>query len=418
MLIKRAHFRVLAVLVLASLTLAMLAQTAATPAAAVAPVAIARPESIWPKYFPARDAWLSRPAADVGMDPAALAAAVEWAKARENDMPRDFSTQRQIFGRPLGPVPTTRALTNGLVLRHGYIVAEWGDTLAVDPTYSVAKSYLSTLLGLAIDRGLIASIEDLVATYVADTGPGNQHDSGYDSPHNAKITWAHHVTQTSEWDGELFGKVSTFIGTDEFGQGARKPRDLLEPGKFYEYNDVRVNRFSMSLMKVWKRPLPEVLKSEIMDKIGASDTWTYHGYSNSTIEFDGKPMTSVGGGTRWGGGLWISTRDHARLGLLMLRKGEWAGERILSEKWIESATTPKGKAPGYGYLWWLNAEARKPDHPFAWKGAPARSYAAQGAGGNTVWVDPEHDLVVVWRWHAGDAENEFYSRIVGAINPD
>ncbi len=188
------------------------------------------------------------------MDPAALAAAVEWAKSRENDMPRDFSTQQKIFGRPLGPVPTTRALTNGLILRHGYIVAEWGDTKAVDPTYSVAKSYLSTLLGLAIDRGLIASIDDPVAKYVADIGRGNAQDSGYDSPHNAKVTWAHHVTQTSEWDGELFGKASTFIGAEEFGQGARKPRDLLEPGEFYEYNDVRVNRFSMSLMKVWKRP--------------------------------------------------------------------------------------------------------------------------------------------------------------------
>lgn len=413
MLIKRAHARLLAVVVLASLAPANFAQSAATP-----PVAIARPEPIQPKYFPSRDAWLSKPAGEVGMDPAALAAAVEWANSRENDMPRDFSTQQKIFGRPLGPVPTTRALPNGLILRHGYIVAEWGDTAAVDPTYSVAKSYLSTLLGLAIDRGLIASIDDPVAKYVADIGRGNAHDSGYDSPHNAKITWAHHVTQTSEWDGEIFGKPSTFIGAEEFGQSARKPRDLFEPGQFYEYNDVRVNRFSMSLMKVWKRPLPEVLKSEIMDRIGASETWTYHGYSNSTIEFDGKPMTSVSGGTRWGGGLWISTRDHARFGLLMLRKGEWEGQRIVSEDWIEAATTPKGKAPGYGYLWWLNAEAGKPDQPFAWKGAPARSYAAEGAGGNTIWVDPEHDLVVVWRWHAGDAENEFYTRIVSAIKPE
>lgn len=352
------------------------------------------------------------------MDAAALAEAVEWAKGRENDMPRDFSAQRRIFGRPLGPLPSTRALTNGVVLRHGYIVAEWGDTLAVDPTYSAAKSYLSTLLGLAVDRGLVKSVDDPVAKYVADTGRGNEHDGGYDSPHNAKVTWAHHVTQTSEWDGEMFGKVSTFLGEEEFGRDARKPRELHEPGEFFEYNDVRVNRFALSLMKVWRRPLAEVLKTEIMDKIGASDSWRYHAYANATVEFDGRPMVSVSGGTRWGGGLWISTRDHARFGLLMLRKGEWAGERILSEKWVEEATTPHGREPGYGYLWWLNAEAGKPGVAMRWKGAPARSYAAEGAGGNTVWVDPEHDVVVVWRWHAGDAENEFFRRVVGAIKPD
>ena len=62
-------------------------------------------------------------------------------------MTPDFSTQEEIFGKLLGPMPTSRAATNGLVLRHGYIVAEWGDTERADPTYSVAKSVLSTIAG-------------------------------------------------------------------------------------------------------------------------------------------------------------------------------------------------------------------------------------------------------------------------------
>jgi hypothetical protein len=63
----------------------------------------------------------------------------------------------------------------------------------------------------------------------------------------------------------MFGKPSTFIGHEEFGNGEMKPREIREPGSYYEYNDVRVNRFSLSLLRLWKRPLPDVLKTEIMD---------------------------------------------------------------------------------------------------------------------------------------------------------
>lgn len=335
------------------------------------------------------------------MDEALLAAAVDWAKVQETDMPRDFSTQAETFGKPLGPVPKSRAGVNGVIIRHGYIVAEFGDTGAVDPSYSIAKSYLSTLLGLTIDRGMIGSVKDPVRQSI--------HDGGYESPHNAKITWDHHATQTSEWEGELFGKPSTFIGQEAFGKGEMKTREIREPGTYYEYNDVRVNRMSLSLLRLWKRPLPDVLKTEIMDPIGASNTWVYHGYDNSTIEVDGKSMKSVSGGTRWGGGLWMNTLDHARFGYLILRRGEWNGRRIISEEWIREATRQQGVSKGYGYLWWLNTEGR-------WPEAPRSSFCALGAGNNTIWVDPEHDLVVVWRWHrGGDAQAEFYKRVLKAV---
>jgi CubicO group peptidase (beta-lactamase class C family) len=352
-------------------------------------------------YFPPKDAWEVREPGAVGMDGPALFAAVEWAKGQETDMPRDFSTQAETFGRPLGPVPQDRAATNGIILRRGYIVGEWGDTAAVDPSYSIAKSYLSTILGLAIDRGLIESVTDPVGQLV--------HDGGYDSPHNAKITWEHHLTQTSEWEGTLFGKPHTFIGREEFGKGERRARELHEPGTFYEYNDVRINRFSLSMLRVWERSLPEVLRTEIMDPIGASNTWAYYGYDNSTVDVAGLPIASVSGGTRWGGGLWMSTRDHARFGLLMLRRGEWNGKRIVSEEWIAEATTQQGVQPGYGYLWWLNTEGRWPDVPRA-------SYAALGAGNNSIWIDPEHDIVVAWRWHkGGDAAGQLWGRVVAAV---
>lgn len=353
-------------------------------------------------YYPPRgDAWERRPPAEAGLDDTLLAQAVLYAQWNETtQMPRDFSTQEEIFGKLLGPMPKTRGGTNGLIVRHGYIVAEWGDTRAAEPTYSAAKSFLSTLLGLAVDRRMIASVTDPVANYIRD--------GGYDSPHNRKVTWEHHVRQTSEWEGEMWGKKHDFVGREAFGKGERPRRALQEPGTHYEYNDVRINRLALSLLRLWGRPLPEVLKTEIMDPIGASDTWQYVPYANSTAEVNGKPMPSVSGGTRWGGGLWINSRDEARFGYLFLRRGRWGNRHLVSSDWVKRATTRGPAGPDYGYLWWLNTERK------AWPSAPATSFAAIGAGSNIIWVDPEHDLVVVWRWHNGNPD-ELFKRVLAAV---
>jgi CubicO group peptidase (beta-lactamase class C family) len=354
-------------------------------------------------YPPAGDNWQRKPAAELGIDAAALEQVVAFAKTQQTKVPRDFSTQVATFGALLGPLPKERGETNGIILRHGYIVAEWGDTLRIDPTYSAAKSFLSTVLGLTIDRGMIKSVDDPVRDYIKD--------GGYDSPHNAKGTWRHHANQTSEWEGVMFGKSHDFIGAERFGAGARQPRELKEPGGHYEYNDVRVNRFSLSLLRIWKRPLPEVIKQYVLDPIGASTQWQYHGYNNSEVTIDGKKVISVSGGTRWGGGLWISTRDEARFGLLFLRRGKWGDKQIISEKWVQAATTPGAIGPDYGFLWWLNTQKKQ------WPSAPASSFAAVGYGSNTIWVDPERDIVVVWRWHQGNGD-ELFKRIIAAIKKD
>lgn len=354
-------------------------------------------------YYPSKgDNWEHRQPEQLGLDAAKLQQAVEWAKTQETtQMKKDFSTQEEIFGTPLGPLPADRAFTNGIILKDGYIVAEWGDTKAVDPTYSVAKSFLSTILGLTIDRGMIQSITDPVAKYI--------HDGGYDSAHNSKITWEDHARQTSEWEGELWGKNSNFIGHEAFGKGERKPRELQEPGMYYEYNDVRINRLALSLLRLWEKPLPEVLEDEIMDPISASDTWRWVPYRNSVVSINGKEMPSMSGGTRWGGGLWISARDEARFGYLFLRNGQWENKQLVSEEWVQKATASRGPVGlDYGYLWWLNTEGK------AWPDAPTTSYAALGAGQNTIWVDPAHDIVIVWRWHDGK-QNELIKRVLAAV---
>ena len=222
------------------------------------------------------------------------------------------------------------------------------------------------------------------------------------------ITWKNHLQQESEWEGTMWGKNADFVGVEQFGNGQRKPRAIQDPGTFYEYNDVRINRFSLSLLRLFGKGLPEVLKSAIMDPIGASQDWRWVRYANSNVEIEGRQIGSVSGGTRWGGGLWMNSEDLARFGLLILNHGKWGDRQLVSAKWLKDAVVPSAHGPDYGYLWWLNTQKKQ------WPSAPASSFAAIGNGSNTIWIDPEHDIVFVWHWHRGAAMDGMLQRIVAA----
>lgn len=351
-------------------------------------------------YYPPQGEWAHKTPAEVGMDAAKLNDAVEYMKAHETTSPaRDFSDQEIVNGKLLASMPTERAATNGLIIRHGYIIAEFGDTMRPDPTYSVAKSMLSTVAGIALQMGLIPSLDDPVSNVIKD--------GGYDTLHNRVITWRNHLQQESEWEGEMWGKNANFIGRDAFGRAEMKPRAIENPGEHYEYNDVRINRLSLSLLTLFKKPLPDVFRDEVMNPIGASNGWKWVPYTNAYVNIDGKRMASVAGGTRWGGGMWISSVDMARFGLLWLRGGKWGDRQIVSPAYVKMATTPSAHGPDYGFLWWLNTTGKQ------WPGSPPTSFEAQGQGGNIIHVDQAHDLLVVWRWSARSAEG--FRRIVDSI---
>lgn len=350
-------------------------------------------------YFPPKGDWARRPAAELGMDPARLTEAVAFAQSRESTREFDFSDQERIFGSLLGSVPTRRAATNGLVIYKGYVVAEFGETTAVDPTYSVAKSMMATVAAVGVRDGRL-SVDDRVGAAVKD--------GGYDSPRNSEVTWKMHLQQETEWEGEMFGKKHDFVGREAFGEGERKPRELQRPGTFYEYNDVRINRLGLSLLRVFRKPVPEVFRDEIMTPIGASTDWKWVPYHNSYVTIDGRRMPSVSGGTRWGGGVWIHSWDMARFGYLWLRGGRWGERQLLPHAFVKAATSPSAHGPDYGYLWWLNTQGKN------YPGLPTTAYGARGAGSNTITISPEHDLVVVWRWHRGN-EAEFVQRVISAI---
>lgn len=350
-------------------------------------------------YFPPpHPKWQTADPADAGLDPDRLAEAVAFAEAHETPWPRDLENAAFLptmtehepapWNRILGPI-APRGGPAGLFVRSGRICARWGDPARADMTFSIAKSYLAILAGLAVAEGLIEDIDDPVANAVPD--------DLFSDPHNAAITWRHLLTQTSEWRGTLFDKpdqVDHFrqLGPDADNSRKGEKRDLQAPGTYWEYNDVRVNVLSLALLHVFRRPLPEVLHDSVMAPIGASDDWVWHPYRNAKVEIDEREMYSVPGGTHWGGGLQISSLDHARFGLLLQRNGNWNGRQILPVDWIADLRRPIALNPSYGYLWWLNTDRLQ------YPSAPETSFFAMGAGTNLIWIDQERDILMVARW--------------------
>jgi CubicO group peptidase (beta-lactamase class C family) len=356
----------------------------------------------WPRNHPA----------EAGFDPGRIAAAAEFAATHEVPWSRDLRAhllsgqfEKPPYNEIIGPIGD-RGPPNGLVLRGGRVVATWGNPRQIDYTFSAAKSYLSLCAGLAFDDGLIANLDEPVGRTV--------HDGGFEGAQNGPITWRHLLTNTSEWSGTLFGKSDVIdhnrsLATEGKGTEKGKARELRKPGTFWEYNDVRVNRLSLAVLRRHRRALPEVFAERIMNPIGASKDWTWRGYSTSTVEVDGRMLESVAGGTHWGGGVRIHAEDQARIGLLMLQGGVWAGKRLISERWIDLSLEPCPLNPVYGFLWWLNTNQARVAT------APASSFFASGAGGNLTWIDPEHDIVAVMRWLDPMAHAEFMRLVLAAL---
>lgn len=311
------------------------------------------------------------------------------------------------WNRLLGPVHG-RGPVSGTLLREGQTLISWGEPERADLTFSIAKTYLALLAGVAFDRGLLYPDERVGASV-----PG----IGFDEGQNARITWMHLLQQTSEWEGECFGvpdqvdRYRTLQFQRATASGKKgDPRPLQAPGAFWEYNDVRINQLSLALLHLFGRPLPHVFREAIMQPIGASETWNWAGYDHAWIELNGARAQSVPGGSHWGGGVSISSLDQARIGQMLLDNGVSQGKRIISKEWIRRLCTPCPIAPFYGYLVWLNT-ARQ-----LFPSAPPTSYFAIGAGSSFMWIEPERRLVVIVRWINADFADGFFARVLEAVD--
>ena len=355
-------------------------------------------------YYPDK-IWEEKSPESLNIDSKKLNEAIQFAINNENKVEKDLRIAiTKSFGnepdfRIKGPTKK-RGNPNGLIIKNGFIIGKWGNTKRVDMTFSVTKSYLSTVAGIAYDKNLI-DLDSKLHNYVWD--------GKFDDPHNSQITWHHLLNQSSQWSGNLFG---TYDWADRPPRGLTleeiKKQSLLPPGKNYKYNDVRVNLLAYSLLNVFREPLPKVLKKYIMDPIGASNTWRWYGYDESMKIIDGVEVQSVSGGGHFGGGMFISSEDHARFGLLFLRDGIWGDERLISSGWIKKMRLPSENNSSYGYMWWLNRGER------SWKNLSDNIYYASGFGGNYIVIVPNHDMVIVARWLDSSKIGEFVNKVVGS----
>lgn len=379
-------------------------------------------------YFPAYNNWQQKKPAEMGLNATKIAEAISFAVENESKNPRNMEVShyqsfgKEPFGFGIGPF-AERGEPTGVIIYKGYIIAQWGEPSRCDMTHSVTKSFLSTTVGLAVDKGLIKSVNDTVVNYMppielyGEPVSRSADDFGkpellnlFNTAHNKTITWDALLRQTSDWEGTLWGKPDWADRPDkDAAQWLNRTRN--KQGPVYEYNDVRVNVLALAALSVWRKPLPQVLKENIMDKIGASNTWRWTGYRNSWIVLDGQAVQSVSGGGHWGGGMFINAYDMARFGLLSLHRGKWNGEQLLSENWVKQALTPTKPEPTYGYMnWFLNTDKK------LLPSASANVFYHLGNGANMVYVDPDHELVMVSRWINTNAMDGLVKKVLEAFD--
>ena len=343
--------------------------------------------------------------------------AIDWALAHETPWTRDPQAEPLRYGvhhddpppwnRARGPL-RPRGGVAGVAWQHGREVAAWGDPSRSDQTFSVAKTYLALLAGVAHGRGLLPDVAEPVVQRL----PG----IGFDSAHNRAVTWQQLLEQTSEWEGSCLGVPDT---VDRYRQVTHDPhppsgrkgdaRPLQAPGTYWEYNDVRINQLSLALLHLFRQPLAEVFDEAIRRPLGCTDAFAWEAYDDAVVDVAGRRLPSVPGGTHWGGGVSTSARDQARIGQLLLDDGAHDGRRLLPEGWVARMRRPGAIAPFYGWLVWLNPAGR------SMPGASAEAYFMQGAGGHTVWIDPPLGAVVVVRWLDAAHAAVFIERMAEAL---
>ena len=356
----------------------------------------------------------------------AFADAIQFATAHETAWPRDPQAKPAPGQAPFGvhhgdPVPWNvlrgplhaRGGVSGVVMRQGKEIAAWGEPERADQTFSVAKTYLALLAGVAHLRGLLPDADEAVVKRV----PG----IGFDSIHNQAITWAHLLEQTSEWEGACFGLPDT---VDRYRVVSHDPRPVMgvkgdarplhAPGSYWEYNDVRINQLSLALLHLFKKPLPEVFLESILKPLGGGDGFRWEGYDDAwtnIVDSSGalRKVQSVPGGTHWGGGVSISARDQARVGQLVLSGGSHNGAQIIPRAWVARTSQPCAIAPFYGRLMWLNTDGTQ------FPGASKQASFMVGAGGHCTWIEPAHDAVIVVRWLDSAHAPSFMKRIAAAL---
>ena len=245
-----------------------------------------------------------------------------------------------------------------ILIRGSSIIAEYyadkSDKDSIVTSWSVAKSFTSTLIGIAIDEGYINSIEDPITDYLPEW-KGQDQD---------KILLKHLLSMRSGMEDHGFVYVVNDMVSHSLDRDPIRP-----PGTAFRYS----NEDSMLLGEIVQNAtgisFQEYADKKLFNLIDVDETW-WTDQEGSTISYASIDMTP---------------REFAKFGLMIAQEGSWQGQQIVSPDWVKLATSKYDDLMSYGFQWWTS-ETKDIDYPF---------FSAKGLDGQLIYVWPETDLVFV-----------------------
>jgi CubicO group peptidase (beta-lactamase class C family) len=248
------------------------------------------------------------------------------------------------------------------------------DERSLNTSFSMAKSFASALVGIAIDEGYIKSVDEPITNYIPEL---LKRDKRFES-----ITIRNLLTMSSgikyeeggflPW-GEEADDTKTYYATD-LRELALNCRIESKPGEYFEYNNYNPLLVGMILERATSMPVSRYMEKKLWRPMGmeADGSWSLDSKK------DGFEKMESGVNAR--------ARDFARFGMLFAKEGNWNGRQLISREWVEESTRPdKSTDPSqdYQYFWWVNTPDGK------------NHFSAQGNYGQYIYVAPEKDLVIV-----------------------
>ncbi|MEL6690199.1 MAG: serine hydrolase [Pseudomonadota bacterium] len=321
----------------------------------------------------------------------------------EEKITENFSTMTDLFystelprgDGPVSPLPEgtqitlpagfdswaeARSLTALVVLKDGEIVHEsyYQGTGPEDRriSWSVAKSYLATLVGTAVDAGEIPDLDALVTDYVPAFAGTAYEGVSIRNVLNMSSGVVFNEDYFDFWsDINKMGRVLALGGSmDAFA--ADLDETFIEPGTRFQYTSIDTHVLGMVLRAATGESLPELITTRLIEPLG--------------LESDGAYITDGDGVAFALGGLNFTTRDYARFGQMILQEGEWQGKQIVSADWVLRSTRATAKtaegALKYGYQWWMprDIDPAQRDHEFF----------GIGVYGQHLYINPEKGVVI------------------------
>lgn len=251
---------------------------------------------------------------------------------------------------------------------------------------STSKSIRAILLGIAIDKGFIDSVDDPISKYIKDKAPIKNIDERKD-----KITIKHLITMSTgldcnDWDKKSKGQEDKVYKKKDWIQYTLDLPMINDPGTVSNYCSMGIVLLAEIISQASGKSIDKFAEEHLFKPLGISNiSWGHT--SDKEVISSGKR-------------LYMTSRDMAKIGQLILNNGKWKEEQIVSEKWIVESTTPKTKITGidYGYLWW--------NIPFKVKNNTVSSKVATGNGGQYIMIFPESDMIAVFTGGAYNSQED------------